>query len=338
MGRAAGCFTGRRSAWQAVALRAFASLAFVPRILVSLAFVSTAVGAAGCNAGRVVQLGAQVPPPYHFGPPELVSELASTEQTGNPTLTADLLEIYFTVDVPGDSGDVWFSTRSAADLPFAAPGPVAGVNTPSFETSSAISADGLTLWFGSDRPGGVGAVDVWVSTRPRRTDPWSTPLNVVALNSAVDDIPRPPGQHNLVMPLASQRNANDVYQTYLAARSAVGAPFGAPALISELAFPDRSTVDGSLTDDGLTLFFSSTPVSRVPDGGVPTDAAVPTGDLYVAWRRSTNEPFSETQPLGDLNTPADERDPWLSPDGKLLYFTSDRGGVLSIYVASVDPR
>jgi hypothetical protein len=333
MGRAAGCFTAPRTACPTVSLRAFARRVFVP-----LSCVLMPLGAFACSSGRVVQLGAGSPPPYHFGAPQLITELASTQQTGNPTLTADLLEIYFTVDVPGDSGDVWFSTRGAADLPFAAPQPVAGVNTMSFETSSAISADGLTLWFGSDRPGGVGAVDVWVSTRPRRTDPWSTPLNVVALNSAVDDIPRPPGQHNLVMPLASQRNAGGVYQTYLAARSAVGAPFGAPALISELAFADRSTVDASLTDDGLTLFFSSTPVARAPDGAAPTDAAVPTGDLYVAFRRSTNEPFSETQPLGDLNTPADERDPWLSPDGKLLFFTSDRGGVLSIYVASVDPR
>jgi WD40-like Beta Propeller Repeat len=323
MGGAAGCFTARRTAWPTA-----------PSLVLAL----LASEAVACNAGRVVQLGALSPPPYHFGAPQLITELASTQQTGNPTLTADLLEIYFTVEVPGDSGDVWFSTRSAANLPFAAPAPVAGVNTPSFETSSAISADGLTLWFGSDRPGGVGAIDVWVSTRPRRTDAWSTPLNVVALNSAVDDIPRPPGEHDLVMPLASQRNADDVYQTYLAARSAAGAPFRAPALISELAFADRSTVDSSLTDDGLTLFFSSTPVSRVADGGAASDAAVATGDLYVAWRRSTDELFSMTQPLDDLNTPSDERDPWLSPDGKLLFFTSDRGGVLSIYVASVDPR
>jgi Tol biopolymer transport system component len=58
----------------------------------------------------------------------------------------------------------------------------------------------------------------------------------------------------------------------------------------------------------------------------------------VAWRRSTNEAFSVTQPLSDLNTPADERDPWLSPDGTTLYFTSDRGGILNIYTARVQPR
>jgi hypothetical protein len=36
----------------------------------------------------------------------------------------------------------------------------------------------------------VGSNDVWVSTRPTRNGAWSTPLNVVALNSPVDDIPR----------------------------------------------------------------------------------------------------------------------------------------------------
>jgi hypothetical protein len=141
------------------------------------------------------------------------------------------------------------------------------------------------------------------------------------------------------MPLASRRNPSTIYQSYLAARDAPGAPFGPPALITELAFSDRSTVDGCLTDDGLTLFFSSTPAGPSTDASVAgADGAVPTGDLYVAWRRSVDELFSATQPLGDLNTASDERDPWLSPDGKLLYFTSDRDGVLNIYVATVDPR
>ena len=45
-----------------------------------------------------------------------------------------------------------------------------------------------------------------------------------------------------------------------------------------------------------------------------------------------------THPLDDLNTPGDERDPWLTPDGKTLYFTSDRDGALNIYTAAVKPR
>jgi Tol biopolymer transport system component len=44
------------------------------------------------------------------------------------------------------------------------------------------------------------------------------------------------------------------------------------------------------------------------------------------------------QALDDLNTPGDERDPWLTADGTTLYFTSDRGGALNIYPAAVKPR
>jgi hypothetical protein len=124
-------------------------------------------------------------------------------------------------------------------------------------------------------------------------------------------------------------------------------------VIEGLDKPDqRSTVDGFLSDDGLTFFFASTPTPAASggpadaaptadagsssDGGVVADAGVSAkSDLFVAFRRSTNERFEVTQYLSDLNTPADERDPWLTPDGKTLYFTSDRDGVLTIYTAPV---
>jgi hypothetical protein len=101
--------------------------------------------------------------------------------------------------------------------------------------------------------------------------------------------------------------------------------------------PGLATVDGFLTDDGLTLFFSRSPATSATDAGGDAGAAAK-ADLFVAFRRSTAEGFQVTQPLDDLNTPADERDPWLTPDGKTLYFTSDRDGVLTIYTAAVLPR
>jgi len=315
-----------------------------------VALIALAICSASSTAGKTVILGHELPVPYQFDTPALVTELASPSRTDNPTLTGDLLEIYFTTDRVSGNGDVWFATRATATAPFGTPAPVTVVNGASFETSSAISIDGLTLWFGSDRAG-VGANDIWVSERATRTSAWSTPLNVLALNSPADDIPRPPGQHGLVMPMASTKAtgtnpaSGGNYQTYLAARSTAGAPFGTPVAIPELAYADRSTVDSFLSDDGLTMFFSSAPLAEPADAAVSTvdagntaDAGAANSDLFVAWRRSTNEGFSPSQPLGDLNTPADERDPWLSPDGKKLYFTSDRGGVLSIYTAAVKPR
>jgi hypothetical protein len=312
-----------------------------------------AVAALACVScgDKTVRLGEKTPVPYHFGDPVLVEELASDSRTDNPSLTSDLLEIYFTTNREGTaSSDIWFAQRTSAGVPFGTPAPVKEVNSDAYETSSAISSDGLTLWFGSDRAGGSGEVDIWACERATRSSRWSTPMNLVGLNSTASDIPRSPGQHGLVMPMASTKltalnPAEGNYQSYWTTRASLGAPFTPPVAIPELAYKDRSTVDAFLTEDGLTLFFSSAPVPMLAakDGGgaAPVnggDAGVAKSDLFVAFRRSTNEAFAFTQPLSDLNTAFDERDPWLSPDGTVFYFTSDRDGSLNIYSATVLPR
>jgi hypothetical protein len=276
---------------------------------------------AGC-AGSTVNLGEATPHPYHFSDVHLVSELG-VQASDNPTLTSDLLEIFFTSNRDNASTDIWTARRASPADPFGAVTLVAEASSPSsFETSSAISSDGLTLWFGSDRAGGLGGLDIWVTQRTSRSAAWSVPVDLTELNSPAFDLPRPLGLHNLVMPLSSERDSALVYWTYFTARATEADAFGALAPIPELSFTDQSTVDAFLTDDGLTLFYSSS-----PPGGA--------GDLFVAWRRTTSDPFTLSAPLEDLNTPAHaERDPWLSPDGQTFFFTSDRGGLLQIYQAS----
>lgn len=73
------------------------------------------------------------------------------------------------------------------------------MSTSSFETSPAVTLDGLTLYRGSDRSGGVGEVDIWQVTRADRTMPWGNVTDVAALNSPTKDVPPPLGQHDLVM-------------------------------------------------------------------------------------------------------------------------------------------
>jgi hypothetical protein len=155
----------------------------------------------------------------------------------------------------------------------------------------------------------------------------------VSLNSTADDIPRPPGLHGTVMPMASTRDRPGGYWSYFATRAGGGATFGTPIVIAGVALPNRSTVDAFLSDDGLTLFYAAAELVS-PDGGIGASTA----DLYVSYRRSVGEPFELTRRLDDLSTAGDERDPWLTPDGKTLYFTSDRDGPLVIYTAAVQPR
>src|SRR5437667_10628878 len=53
-------------------------------------------------------------------------------------------------------------------------GPV--VNSPANEQHPAISKDGLSLYVSSDRPGGLGGTDIWVSQRASVDDPWGARL------------------------------------------------------------------------------------------------------------------------------------------------------------------
>lgn len=262
--------------------------------------------------------------PYRFGVPTLVSELAGGSE--NPSLTSDLLELYFTSARPDRTGDtggnVWLARRSTPEGPFDAPVDLPEVNSAAFETSAAVSTDGLTLWVGSDRPGGAGVLDVWRSTRASRSAAWSAPVNVPELNSPSRDLPRPLGNHGLTMPMSSERDSPERYQSFLADRASQSAAFAEPRAIPELAFSDRSTVDAFLDDDGLTLFFSSS------KPGEPAD-------LYLAVRSSVSEPFSAPSPLHELNTAAEERDPYLTADGSSFYFVSNRDGLLNIYQAAV---
>jgi len=279
--------------------------------------------AAGCDAGAVVDIGDARPAGYRFGTPRLLAELDVGFNNENPTLTADLRELYFNSSHGGETGsDVWVARRDSVADPFGAPVLVAGLDTISYEGNPAISLDGLSLYFGSDRDSGAGDIDIWGTSRATRTEPWSVPENIGALNSPAKDLPRPPGQHGLVMPLSSQRDVADGYQLYTATRPGAGAPFGAPAMIPELSDPTRNIADAFLSDDGLTLFYASAPIGAMPD-------------LFVSWRKSTSQRFTVTDPLVDLNSAGDERDPWLSPDGTRLYFVSDRSGTLQIYEASV---
>jgi hypothetical protein len=66
----------------------------------------------------------------------------------------------------------------------------AGINTPFVDASPAISQDGLTLYFNSNRPGvpsdAFGDGDLYVARRERVDLPWDEPVNLGdKINTAV---------------------------------------------------------------------------------------------------------------------------------------------------------
>jgi len=60
---------------------------------------------------------------------------------------------------------------------------LAEIDTVATERDPFISSDGLTLYFASDRAGGLGAQDLWVTIRPDLTSPFEPPRNLTELNT-----------------------------------------------------------------------------------------------------------------------------------------------------------
>src|SRR5262245_53347258 len=61
------------------------------------------------------------------------------------------------------------------------------LNTQYNDTYAILTADGLTIYFTSDRPGGLGGDDLWVSRRESTDAPWGQPDNLTILNSPFND-------------------------------------------------------------------------------------------------------------------------------------------------------
>ncbi|MEZ4367450.1 MAG: hypothetical protein R2939_14420 [Kofleriaceae bacterium] len=61
-------------------------------------------------------------------------------------------------------------------------------------------------------------------------------------------------------------------------------------------------------------------------------------ELYVATRASVDDPWAAPALLDDDGTinqvAADEQDPWISGDGRRLYFASNRDGEFDLMLAT----
>lgn len=292
------------------------------RLAALLPLLSTLVS--GCQ-GAQIELGQGALDAGIFGTPVIVPGLAANGYDDfKETLTADMLELYFCSDRPGGPGnqDIWVSTRTATSAPWGTPSCVTELSSAYHETGTAVSADGLTIWLSSDRPGGKGGYDIWTSTRASRDSSWSTPTTVTELDTAGDEFPRAPTASGLVMPPSYRSAPNNQYQTYMTSRPDAAAPWSKAVRLTEVDTSNINT-DAFLTDDELALYFSS-------DRTVAGDQ-----DLFIGTRSDKTAPFGSFAPLSELNVRGkQDRDPWLSPDGHVIYFSSDRSGTLKIYVAA----
>lgn len=121
------------------------------------------------------------------------------------------------------------------------------INTEFWDGEGTIHPDGVTLYFGSTRPGGYGMADIWTSQWNGTV--WSTPVNLgPAINSAFNDYQPTFTRDGDTMYFASMRNPLIGMAIYRTVGS--GTNWTAPQLVIQ-----GLVGEPALTADGELLYF-----------------------------------------------------------------------------------
>jgi WD40-like Beta Propeller Repeat len=107
------------------------------------------------------------------GPGILVPEFSSPGRDTRIFIRKDGLEAFITSNRAGGQGgiDIWTSTRETLSEPWSAPINLGfPVESSSDDGSPWLSKHGTTLYFFSNRPGGIGLRDIWYTTRVKLND------------------------------------------------------------------------------------------------------------------------------------------------------------------------
>jgi len=104
----------------------------------------------------------------------------SDAEEGTPFITDDFKEMYFTRCEAGKrekKGCVIMLSKRTGDK-WSEPKNIGILSDSLVAAHPALSADGTTLYFVSDIPGGSGGKDLWMATRASSGDAWSKPRNL----------------------------------------------------------------------------------------------------------------------------------------------------------------
>jgi hypothetical protein len=124
--------------------------------------------------------------------------------------------LYFSSDRGGNYGLYRSAKTSGA---FLTPMLVSGVSLDSAnnEGNPVVTPDELTLFFGSDRPGGLGSYDIYVATRSTIADGFGAPVALTSLNTTSLDSPNWISADGCAL-YFTRLEANVGYQLYVATR------------------------------------------------------------------------------------------------------------------------
>ncbi|MBM4027835.1 MAG: hypothetical protein FJ280_20905 [Planctomycetes bacterium] len=230
--------------------------------------------------------------------------------------TRNLLALVFVVAATLPGG------RVAADFIFGPPenlGPA--INDADFDYWPRISQDGLCLSFQQQDVNSV--VSLCMATRATKADPWKAAVNLGAL-TGLDVLPAllKPFGDGLEIYFTWRGNGAD-YDLWMMKRETTEAGWGPPVNLGPVVNSPADEACPALSPNALELYFSGIGYADayVRPGGYGS------ADLWVTRRATRNDPWGAPVNLGPVvNSAKNDRRPYLSADGLVLFFDSARAG------------
>lgn len=165
----------------------------------------------------------------------------------NPSISPDGLELY--LDTTGDP-TLRMMSRASQDDPWDGLELVVPPVGSDDDHTADLSADGLSLYFVSSRPGGCGGDDIWVARRVTSRDAWGAPANLgPAVNGPDAELSARVSSDGLTLFFSRGAPAN----VWASTRRSTDAPWG-PAAPVALGM-DGDCYGPALGPDGSTLYF-----------------------------------------------------------------------------------
>jgi Tol biopolymer transport system component len=200
------------------------------------------------------------------------------------------------------------------------------INSAAGEMNAALSPDELSVYFTSDRAGGLGFTDIWVARRDCADCAWQTPQNLGApFNSAGQDAgPRLSNDGHLLFFQTDRFRAPGIFDIYVARRNNTNDDFGwgVPVALG----PDVNSPDGS---QQAAFYLQSAEEGKGNFYFNRATLATPQPEIYYAAISQDGETRGPAVIVPELNVvTANDQHVTISKNGKEIFFSSNRVGGL----------
>jgi hypothetical protein len=272
---------------------------------------------------------------FTFGEPtNLGANINTAVEDGGVSVSPDGLELYVSSFLDGFGvGTFRRATRETTEDPW---GEAVGLEPPFRRiVASCISANGLELYFDSDRAGGSGGADIWMATRASTSDPWENPVNLgTSVNSADWELGPSISADGLELYFGSSRSeGSGDWDVWVCTRATPADAWSKAVNVGPTVNSSAYEGQPCISANGLMLFISTDRIGGYGDW-----------DVWMSRRSSRDDHWSELVNLGPtLNSEAGEAEPFLSSDEKTLYFSDwwiprDGGcGTNDVWQVSIEP-